>query len=145
MRQAASRIVRARPIRFRIVEVPMNSSAFSIKAFGVYVVLTGITLVLAPNLLLSLFGFAPTAEIWVRVVGALAMVVGYYYWACGVAGATAFFRATLVGRPLFCVLCLALVMFASAPWQLLLFGLVDLLGAGWTATALRAEARRGRT
>lgn len=121
----------------------MNSSAFSIKAFGVYVLLTGITLVVAPNFLLSLFGIAAAIEIWVRVVGALAVVLGSYYWACGAAGATAFFRATLVGRPLFCALCLGLVAFAGAPWQLLLFGVVDLLGAAWTASALRGEAPRG--
>ena len=121
----------------------MNSSAFSIKAFGAYVVLTGITLVAAPNLLLSLFAIAAATEIWVRVVGVLAVVLGYYYWACGAAGATAFFRATLVGRPLFAAICLGLVGFAGAPWQLLLFGAVDLAGAAWTAAALRGEARRG--
>lgn len=120
----------------------MNSSALSIKVFAVYVILTGITLVLVPNLLLSLFGFAAATEIWVRVLGALAVVVGSYYWICGAAGATAFFRATLVGRPLFCALCLGLVIFAAAPLPLLLFGLVDLLGAAWTALALRSESKR---
>ncbi|MBL8479164.1 MAG: hypothetical protein JNK59_07640 [Sterolibacteriaceae bacterium] len=113
----------------------MNSSAFSIKAFGVHVVLTGITLVLAPNFLLSLFGLAATTETWVRVVGALAPVVGFYYWTCGVAGATALFRATPVGRPLFCALCVGLVIFAGAPWQLLLFGVVALLGAATRGSA----------
>ena len=121
----------------------MNCSAFSIKAFGIYVVLTGITLVLAPNFLLLLFGLAATTEIWVRVVGALALVVGFFCWTCGVAGATALFRATRVGRPLFCALCVGLATFAGAPWQLLLVGVVDLPGAAWTAVALRGEATRG--
>lgn len=40
------------------VEASMNSSALSIRVFGVYVIPTGITLVFAPNLPLSLFGFA---------------------------------------------------------------------------------------
>jgi hypothetical protein len=33
---------------------------------------------------------------------------------------------------------LVFVLFASAPWQLLLFGVIDLAGAGWTWWTLRA-------
>ena len=120
----------------------MNSSAFTIKAFGIYIVLTGMGLLLAPNLILGLFGFAPTAEIWIRVVGALALVLGHYYWACGAAGATAFFRATVAGRVAFCALCVALVLFAGAAPPLVAFGIADLLGAAWTFLALRREAAR---
>ena len=118
----------------------MRSSAFTIKAFGVYILLTGLGLLLTPSLILGLFGFAPTTEIWIRVLGALAIVLGYYYWACGAAGATAFFRATVPGRIAFCALCVGLVAAAGAPLPLLLFGVVDLAGAGWTHLALRREA-----
>ncbi len=117
----------------------MQSPAFTIKAFGVYVILTGISLALTPNILLSLFGIPPTNEFWIRQLGALAIIVGYYYWACGVGNATAFFKASIPGRIGFFVLGLGLVVLAQAPWQILLFGVVDLLGAGWTAMALRNE------
>lgn len=119
----------------------MQSSSFTIKAFGVYVLLTGIALLVAPNLTLSPLGFAPTSEIWIRVLGALAAIVGYYYWACGAADAKAFFRATIPGRLGFCALCMALVALAGAPLPLLVFGLVDVLGAAWTFIALRNEER----
>ncbi len=119
----------------------MQSSAFTIKVFGVYVALTGIGLLTFPNLILGLFGFAPTVEIWVRVVGALAVVLGYYYWACGAAGATAFFKATVPGRLGFCALCIGLVAVAGAPLPLLAFGVVDVAGAAWTYLALRRESR----
>ena len=118
----------------------MRSASVSIKVFGGYVILTGITLLLVPNLLLSLFGFAATSEIWVRVVGAMAIVLGYYYWACGSAEAKAFFKASVTGRILFAALCVGLVVGAGAPWQLLLFGVVDVLGAVWTASALRNDS-----
>ena len=118
----------------------MRSASVSIKAFGGHVILTGITLLLVPNLLLSLFGFAATNEIWVRVVGAIAIVLGYYYWACGSAEAKAFFRASVTGRFLFAALCVGLVVGVAAPWQLLLFGVVDVLGALWTSAALRRES-----
>jgi hypothetical protein len=120
----------------------MQSSAFTIKIFGVYVVLTGIGLVLTPNLILGLFGFAPTSEIWVRVLGALAVILGYYYWACGTAGAKAFFKATIPGRVGFAALCVGLVVAAGAPLPLLAFGVVDLVGAAWTFLALRKEGSR---
>jgi len=117
----------------------MQSSALTIKVFGVYVVLTGLGLLLAPNVILALFGFAPTTEVWIRVLGALAVIVGYYYWACGTAGAKPFFRATVPGRVGFCALCVALVVAADAPVPLLAFGVADLLGAAWTYLALRKE------
>lgn len=117
----------------------MQSSAFTIKAFGIYVVLTGIGLLLTPNTLIGLFGFAPTSEIWIRVLGALAIILGYYYWACGAAGAKAFFRATIPGRVGFGALCVGLVAAAGAPLPLLVFGVVDVLGAAWTYQALRRE------
>ena len=50
----------------------MHSVALSSKAFGVYVILTGITLAIAPNALLAVLGLPPTTEIWIRVVGVLA-------------------------------------------------------------------------
>lgn len=118
----------------------MGSAALTIKAFGIYAILTGLNLMMAPNLLLSTLGIPATNEPWLRVVGVLAFVIGYYYWACGVANATAFFKATLVGRTLGFLLPLVLIVAAGAPWQLALFGLIDLAGAAWTALAMRAEA-----
>ena len=117
----------------------MKSAAFTIKAFGVYVMLTGVALLLTPNLLLGLFGFPETREIWVRVLGALAIVIGYYYWAAGVGNAQAFFVASIFGRIFFCASCVALVVLAGSPWTLILFGVVDIAGATWTFLALRNE------
>jgi len=50
----------------------MSKAAFTVKAFGVYLVLLGIALVLVPNLLLGLFGIPSTSEVWIRVVVLLA-------------------------------------------------------------------------
>ena len=118
----------------------MHPASTSIKAFGLYVIVTGIALVLAPVLLLAPLGIATPTEIWVRVLGALAVVIGYYYWACGVAGAVDFFRASVRGRMLFAGLIVLLVAAFAAPAQLLLFGVIDLAGAAWTAQGLRKTA-----
>jgi hypothetical protein len=117
----------------------MRSSVLSIKTFGAYAILMGLGLAIAPAMLLPIFGLPAPSEIWVRVLGALALVVGYYYWACGAAEAKAFFKASLVGRLLFGTSCILLVLLAGAPLQLILFGAIDAMGAAWTAYALRAE------
>jgi hypothetical protein len=117
----------------------MTPAAFTIKAFGIYVVATGIGLTLAPNLTLAPLGVPETREVWLRMVGALAIVVGYYYLASAAANARAFFVATVKGRFLFFALGIGLIVFANGPWQIALFGLVDVAGAIWTHLALKAE------
>jgi hypothetical protein len=119
----------------------MHPASASIKYFGLYVALTGIGLAVAPALVLTPLGVAAPTEIWVRVLGVLALVVGYYYWVCGRADAVEFFRASIRGRILFAVLLLLLVAVFSAPVQLLLFGVIDLVGAAWTAQGLRTSDR----
>ncbi|TWO69922.1 hypothetical protein FN976_16355 [Caenimonas sedimenti] len=119
----------------------MGHTAFTIKAFGIYVVVTGLGLLLAPNLMLGMLGVPEAREVWIRVLGSLAIVVGYYYIACAAGNAHAFFRATIPGRIAFFALGVGLVLLAGAPWTLILFGLADLAGAAWTWSALRAEAQ----
>lgn len=118
----------------------MKSSAFTVKVFGVYAILTGVILLLTPNTLLRLFAFHETQEFWVRVLGALVVVVGYYYWVCGVGNARAFISASVPGRIVFCACLVSLVFLAGAPWSLALFGAVELATALWTFLALRKES-----
>lgn len=117
----------------------MQSAALTIKAFGAYVMLIGIALLLVPNFLLAMFNFPETREIWVRVLGLLAGIVAYYYWMAGAANIRPFFVASIYGRCFFCVGCIAIVALTDAPWTLVLFGLADVAGAFWTAIALRHE------
>jgi hypothetical protein len=119
----------------------MHPAAASVKYFGVYVIVTGLGLMLMPALVLAPLGVPAPTEVWIRVVGALATVVGYYYWACGTANAVAFFRATVGGRIAFAALMGLLIVLFSAPTQLVLFAAVDLAGAAWTARGLRGESK----
>jgi len=122
----------------------MHPATLSIKVFAVYAILTGLTLLLVPNLLLSLVGMPLASEVWIRVLGALAAVLGYYYWTSAASEATAFYRASVPGRFAFAALCIGIVLFAGAPWQLSLFAIVEILSALWTAAALRKPAAAGR-
>jgi len=91
-----------------------------------------------PNVVLDISGFPRTDEPWVQVLGALAAVLGYYYWSCGVAVVIPFFKATIIGRVSGFFILTVLVLRGS-PSQLLTFGIADLLGAFWTFIALRRD------
>jgi hypothetical protein len=67
----------------------MHPASNSVKYFGLYVIATGVGLVFAPGLVLSPLGIAMPTEIWIRVVGAISIPLGYYYWVCGSAEAQA--------------------------------------------------------
>jgi len=121
----------------------MSKSAFSVKAFGLYVVVLGLCLVLAPNLLLSLFGLPPTQEVWIRVVGVLAFNIGVYYVYAAKCEARAFFQASVYTRVLVLVAFAAFAGLGFASPILVVFGLADFAGAVWTQLALRAEQAAG--
>jgi len=118
----------------------MTAAATSVFSFGCYLVINGLTLMLAPNLLLSWFGLASTNDPWIRVLGVVVFVLGLYYASAGRQGLVPFFRWTIWGRALVLVLFIALVAAGMAPTQLIVFGLIDAVGAMWTAFAMRAKA-----
>jgi hypothetical protein len=114
----------------------MNSPAFTLKAWSIYVAITGLGLTLVPNLLLAPLGLPATQEIWVHVLGLVTVVLSFYYWASAAVDARSFFSATVYGRGLFFAGCIGLVLLAAAPWQVIIFGVIDLAGAAWTKVAL---------
>lgn len=121
----------------------MHPATNSIKYFGLYAIATGVGLALVPGLVLAPLGIPAPAESWIRVVGALAIPLGYYYWVCGTSGAVAFFRATIPGRLIFVATMVLLITAFGAPKQLLLFAAIDLAGAAWTYIGLRKAASAG--
>lgn len=120
----------------------MNHSARSVLVFGLYLLPVGLGLVAAPNIVLAPLGFPASAEIWPRVVGVLTLALAYYYVQAARGGVTAFFRWSVQVRTAVFVIFGALALLRLAPLPLALLGVVDLMGAAWTALALRAEARR---
>jgi hypothetical protein len=117
----------------------MSQSARSITVFGVYLALAGLAFMFVPNLLLPIIGFPTTNEIWIRLVGLLTLILGMYFLYSVRYNNKAFFRATLIARLMFFSGVILFVILGWASPLLILFGLVDLVGAGWTWWALRAE------
>lgn len=90
-----------------------------------------------PNVILPFFGFAPTSEIWIRMLGLFTCTTGIYYFHSAAHEQVAFFRATVAGRLFFFVMTVVFVFVFSQPLTLAAIGSVDLLGALWTIYVMR--------
>ncbi|MEJ2189565.1 MAG: hypothetical protein P8Y93_09150 [Acidobacteriota bacterium] len=117
----------------------MSKSAFSVFVFSIYLFALGATLVAIPNVLLQLFGLPETGEVWIRVVGVLVLVLGYYYQGAARGELTDFLRWTVHARLAVLVFFTAFAVIGLVSPVLVLFGTVDAMGGLWTALALRAD------
>lgn len=115
----------------------MTNAAKSVYYFGFYLLLLGLTLVSLPNMLLSMFGFEPTTEVWIRVLGAIVFTIGIYYIFIAPTNNETFIKITVYARASIMAWFTLFVLLGWAQPMLLLFGGVDLLGAIWTWNALR--------
>ncbi|MFN5629094.1 MAG: hypothetical protein ACK48W_07390 [Bacteroidota bacterium] len=106
----------------------MNQTSLSILVYSFYLFLMGTILVLTPNLLLTLFGFAETSEIWIRMLGLFTFTTGIYYFYSSLYNQTAFYKATIVGRLFFFIITVVFVYFLKQSPMLALIGSIDLIG-----------------
>lgn len=115
----------------------MSATANSIFYYSFYMLGMGLGLFFIPNLILGIFGFAPTTEVWVRLLGLFAFCAGMLYFYCARTNQTGFFRITVLERVIFFLGTVALVVFFHLTPMLAVIGSVDLLGAIWTGLTLR--------
>ena len=87
--------------------------------------------------MLGVFGFPPTNDIWIRVLGLFAFCAGMLYFYCGRMNQTGFFRVSITERIIFFFGMVGIVLFLRANPVLALIGSVDLFGAIWTSITLR--------
>jgi hypothetical protein len=117
----------------------MSKSTLSVFVFGLYLLVLGIVMLVAPNFLLGLFSIPSTTEVWIRVAGMLVLFLGIYYTLSSRNGMTNFFPWTVYVRSSVILFFIAFVLLGFVKPQLILFGVVDLLGAIWTGLALRSQ------
>lgn len=115
----------------------MSSAARSITVFGIYLAAVGLSFFFIPNVVLPLFGFPTTAEVWIRLTGLLTAILGMYFLYSVRYEDRQFFRATIFARLIFFAGVTTLVILQLASPLLILFGLVDMAGAAWTWQTLR--------
>lgn len=115
----------------------MTASAKSIYYFGFYLYVVGLTLIFIPNLFLKTVHIPETNEVWIRVVGLLAFLLGFYYHRSAVANTTSFFKLTIPARVLVLIVFVSFVLLKYVSPMLIVFGVIDVLGAIWTWSALK--------
>ena len=116
----------------------MSHPAKSVFVFAIYLIVLGVTLLFIPNVLLGVFDFPETTEVWIRVVGMLLVLLAFYYINAARKELNAFFKWTVYARSSVIVFFLVFVLMDLAQPILLLFGVIDLLAAIWTGLALRS-------
>ena len=117
----------------------MSKSARSLFAFSLYLFFLGIVLIVIPNVLLKLFSFPETKEVWIRVVGMLVLILGYYYFQASRSEIKKFFQWSVYGRIAVFIIFIVFVLVGFAPPILILFGFIDAVAALWTQLCLRSE------
>ena len=121
----------------------MSRARLSIVVYGAYPVTAGLILALIPNVLLSLVGLPEAHDVWIRLCGSLALVLG----AKGIQNSKAEyapgFQFDVYTRTFVATFLVILVLIRMAPPVILPLAAVDYAGAVWTELALRADRRLG--
>ncbi len=117
----------------------MSKSARSLFVFAIYLFFLGPILIIIPNVILNIFKLPETNEVWIRVVGMLIFLLGFYYFNASKNEMKIFFQWTVYVRASVLIFFIAFVLFGSAPPVLILFGLIDAGAALWTHLSLRSE------
>jgi hypothetical protein len=117
----------------------MSNAAKSILAHGIYLLGLAVVLLTIPNVPLKIVGLPETNEVWIRVVGFLSLVLGYYYVQEARRDETEFFRSTILPRVLAIVFFVIFVVVGLAPINILILIVVDPVFILWTYFALRSS------
>jgi len=51
----------------------MSAAAKSLVVFAMYLFVLGLALIIVPNAILALFGLPPTSDVWIRIIGVVAL------------------------------------------------------------------------
>lgn len=105
----------------------------------VYMAGMGLPFLLAPNMMLPMLGLEPTNEIWIRVLGMLVLALVVYYTLSIREDNTAFARASVRGRLIFCVGLTGLALVYNQ-YIFILFAVLEAGLAVWTHRTLPSKA-----
>ncbi len=112
----------------------------SLTVQAIYVILTGLQLIFVPNMLLDMFGFEPTSEIWIKVLGIVILPLSLVYHAVSQQGNRDSVMATVGSRMFVGIGFTLLVVFGQAKPALILFAGIDIATAVWTWFELKKTA-----
>ena len=97
-----------------------------------------------PDWLCGTLGLRPPGDtLWVRLSGMFILDLAFYCVRAARAEWTAFFRWSVLTRPVTLPFLAVVVACGRENASILVFGVIDVLAALWTLVALRHPARRG--
>jgi lysylphosphatidylglycerol synthetase-like protein (DUF2156 family) len=120
----------------------MSRTAFSITVYSIYLATSGLCMALIPNVLLGLLDVPRTSEVWVRLFGFLALVLGVK----GLQGARLelipVMQLDVITRTCFSVFLTILIVLGLSPRILWIFAAIDFAAAVWTQVTIWAAKRK---
>jgi uncharacterized membrane protein len=117
----------------------MSKGARSLFIFSLYLYVLGAILLIFPNVLLRMFFLPATDEVWIRVVGMLVFILGFYYFQVARNELRKFIQWTVYARISVLFFFIAFVIAGLASPLLILFGVIDVAAAIWTQLSLRSD------
>ena len=125
----------------RVVKNTSRAGA-SIFWFGFWVLACGVFMMFFPALMLRAAGVTASNDVILRIQGMVLIFLAIYYFVAGRRPEfRPLYRVTVYTRALALPLVAAMVLLLRANPLIILFTVVDALGALWTALALRADRR----
>ncbi|MFM7264172.1 MAG: hypothetical protein ACKOZW_00945 [Cyanobium sp.] len=120
-------------------QVLMHKARHSLMAFGLEMIaVVGLGFMIVPMPILHLFGLSAGDDVWIRFVGVLASIVGFYYLQVARSGLDPFIPWTVPARLCAAAFMLLLVVLKMVKPSLCSFAAIDITGAMWTWLALRS-------
>lgn len=117
-------------------EVAISTRERSLQVWTIYLAVVGLWLLLFPASLFALLEIDDEADVWVRVIGMLALVLMVLYLFVIRSGLALMYQGTVYVR-LFAAIGFTVLAFTAGIWQLTLFAALDAAGAMWTHVANR--------
>ncbi len=114
----------------------MDAPTLSIFIWGIYVMLIALLLLFIPDKTLLLFGHEKPKDHWIRVVGIITFSLGFFYLNSAQNEVYSFYWASIYARIAGFIGFSGLVVFKIAKPKIILFGLIDIIGAIWTLLTL---------
>ena len=119
----------------------MSKAGLSLFVFGFYLIIVGFGFMIAPHWNLRLFGLSAGDDVWIRLVGMLASMIGAYYLLAVRARLEVFFQWTVPGRYYAAGFMALMFVLSKVGPAIVLFAAIDAAAATWTWMALRSNTR----
>ena len=121
----------------------MKATDFSIRVFGIYMILIpGLGLITIPELMLDFFQLSHGDVLWLpRMVGYLALAIGVYYYYIAKYQLGKLYLLTVVLRYMAAAFMTGLWVAGEVEVMIFVFAVVDASGATWTILTMRGLAQ----